>query len=898
MPLLDVLRNELGLTGTKQGCDHEGECGACTILLDGRPIRSCLTPLGSVEGRNVLTIEGLAEEGHLHPLQSTFIEVGAVQCGFCTPGMLLSAKALLDREPKPDHTQIVEALEGNLCRCTGYIRIIRAIELAAARMRGETHEDFTLTPGPSLLGGSALRTDSLEKVTGKTKYVEDMKIPGMLHIEVVRSPYHHARLQSLDVSRALQMPGVRRVLTSVDIPNINGFPDYSEEEPVLTPVGDTLRMRGAPIALVVAESADQAHAALEAVDMDIEPLPYTFEMDDALEPSAPNIAGVGNELSRFSIKHGDMAAAFAASDQIVAAVFETAYLEHAALERETLLGTMDEAGRITVIGGTHQPHNQQRRMAQMLGLPENRLRVIVPPIGGSFGGKQDPWPFMAVGLATYHLRQAVSLVYSRAESFESSPKRHPYRVHCKVGATRAGKLTGLHLRVDCNTGGYDGGGHFIPNYALTAAGGAYRWQAVDGMARSVYTNGPKSGQFRGFGSTQSTFALECALDELIEKSGDDPVEFRLRNCLGPMEDTFLGYPLADTLGYSQVLKAIRPHYRVFLQEAEDFNVAHVGGNLRRGIGLAGMWYRFGKEGSLKIEAHAELAADGHFVVYCSAPDYGQGTNTTMSQIAADAFGVNRKRVEIVNADTARVPNSDIQGASRATFFVGGAVQRAANILKQSVLGVTAELLDVPAKNLMVKNDWVVVQDNGNCAVPLVDVAREFDRIGKSRRVVGYFDLSPAFPQEKRPEYLPLFVTGVQLADVIVDMETGVVQVLRVYAAHDVGRVVNPLDASGQVEGAIVMGLGAALQEEYLPGLTTGLSHYNLPTIRSTPEIKVILVEVPSRLGPYGVKGLGEVAMLPATPAIINAVSRAIGKRLRSIPATPERVLTLMQESKE
>ena len=746
------------------------------------------------------------------------------------------------------------------------------------------------------LGGSVVRTDSFNKVTGKTNYVEDFKIPGLLHIKVLRSPYHHARLRSLNVTRAAQMPGVRRIITWADIPNVNGFPSYSLEEPVLTPVGDTLRMRAAPIALVVAESVEQAQAALAAVEMELEQLPYTFETEEALKPGALHIAGDANVLSKFQVKHGDLEAAFAASDHVVEAVFETGFLEHVALERESLLGMIDEAGRITVIGGTHQPHMQQRFIAEMLGLPLDQIRVIVPPMGGSFGGKQDPWPFTAVGLATYHLRQPTSLIYLREESFDASPKRHPYHVNCKIGATEAGELTGLQVRIDCNTGGYDGAGRFITNYAVTAAGGAYRWKAADVSARSVYTNGPKAGQFRGFGTAQSTFALECALDELIEELGDDPINFRLRNCLGPTDVSFLGYPLADNLGYSQVLNTIEPHYRLYLQEAEFFNTTHASGYLRRGVGLAGMWYRFGKAGSLRIEAQAELAMDGHFVVYCSAPDYGQGTNTVMSQIAADTLGVDRDYVEVVNADTAKVPDSDIQGASRATFFVGGAVQKAMGVLLQSVFGVAAELLDISANTLKLQSGRVVALDNDSDTVTLVDVAREFDRMGKSRRVAGYFDISEALPKTDRPEYLPLFITGAHLADVVVDMETGITQVLRVTAVHDLGRVVNPMDAAGQIQGAVVMGLGAALHEEYLPGQTTGLSQYLVPMAGSMPEINVIFVEIPSRLGPYGVKGLGEAAMLPATPAIINAVSRAIGGRIRSIPATPERILAAIQKS--
>jgi CO/xanthine dehydrogenase Mo-binding subunit len=432
---------------------------------------------------------------------------------------------------------------------------------------------------------------------------------------------------------------------------------------------------------------------------------------------------------------------------------------------------------------------------------------------------------------------------------------------------------------------------------MTAAVGPYRWQAVDGVARSIYTTGPKSGQYRGFGTAQSTFALECAMDELIEELDQDAVEFRLRNCLGPTDLTSFGYRLKEETGYRQVLEAIQPYHQEFNQIAETYNQDHPEGPLRRGVGLSGMWYRFGKAGELRTEAQAELASDGHFVVYCSAPDYGQGTNTTMSQIAAEALGVGRERVEVVNADTARVPDSDIQGASRATFFVGGAIIKAAGTLVKAILGVAAEMLDVPVEDLVIDQDRVVASDRKNLSVSLTEVAQEFDRMGKMRRVVDYFDLSPEFPKETRPEYLPFFVTGAHLAEVSVDLGTGLVRVIRVVAVHDVGRVVNPLDAQGQVEGAVVMGLGAALTEEYLPGQTTGLSNYLLPTVESMPEIKVILVEVPSKFGHHGVKGLGEAAMLPSTPAIISAVSRAIGFRLRSIPATPERILAAIHNQR-
>jgi CO/xanthine dehydrogenase Mo-binding subunit/aerobic-type carbon monoxide dehydrogenase small subunit (CoxS/CutS family) len=947
-PLLDVLRNDLGLTGTKQGCDYEGECGACTVLLEGRPVRSCLTPVGKVAGRCVETVEGLAhlpftpsplegqeqDEGsplagleNLHPLQAAFMECGAVQCGYCTPGMLMVAKALLDREPDPTDAQIIAALEGNLCRCTGYVKIIDAVRLAATRMRETegykppSHAEKRPQPldsGPEqpshlqtvvanhqfdlhrpIIGGHMLRTDSIPKVTGAARYVEDMVMPGMLHGAVLRSPHHHARLTSLSIEPGARAPGVVAVLTAADIPGENGLGDYSQEEPVLCPVGATVRMRGAPVALVVAETHEAAKAGATGVAVEYQALPHVFEPEEALRSGAPHIAGRDNILTSYAVKHGDLDAIFGASAAIVEEEYRTACLEHSALERETLLGYFDEVGRLTVIGGAHEPFYQQRYIANALALPREQVRVMMPPTGGSFGGKQDPWPFIAAALMVYHTRRPVRLVYSRQESFDASPKRHPYIVRGKMAATGDGRLTGIRVRIDCNTGGYDAHGQYIANYAVTASGGPYRWQAVDAYAQTVYTNGPKAGQYRGFGAAQSAFATECMLDELAERLGVDPLEFRLRNSLGAGEPSFLGHPVAETIGFPQVLEALRPHYQARLTDAEAANqlanrphspTAHI----VRGVGLAGMWYRFGKSGTLRVEAHAELARDGRFIVYCTAADYGQGTNTVMSQMAAEALGVPRERIEVVNADTARVPDSGIQGASRATCFVGGAVTAAGRALKHEILGMAAELLDRPPSALGIRADRVAIAADDSAAIPLTEIAAEFDRIGKSRRVRGFFDLSDRFPAETRPEYVPLFVTGAHLAEVEVDLRTGQTRVLRMVAAHDVGRVVNRLDAEGQIEGSLIMGIGAALMEELIPGHTRGFADYYLPTAKSMPQTEVILVEVPGLHGPHGVKGLGEAAMLPATPAIINAISRAIGVRLREIPATPERVLAAIR----
>lgn len=742
------------------------------------------------------------------------------------------------------------------------------------------------------VGGSNVRVDSVAKVTGQTRYVEDIVMPGLLHAQVLRSPHHHARLISLNTNQAAQMPGVVRIITAPDVPGLNGLDGYSRDEPVLAPVGDTLRQKGAPIALVVAETRRQAVAAAAAIQVEYEVLPHTFDADTALEPEALPIYPNGNVLSDYAVKHGDLDAAFAASDVILETSYRTTFQEHSTLERDATLGYIDEQGRVTVVGATHEPHWQQGYIAQTLGLDPSRARVIFPPTGGSFGDRQDPWPLVAAGLMAHLVRRPVRLSYSRREAFDATPKRHPYHVSFKIGATADGRLTGTRVRAHANTGGYDSAGYWIPNYAVTASGGPYLYRAVDAYAQAVYTNAAKCGQFRGYGSPQSTYALECTLDELCQQIEADPLDFRLKNRIHQDSICFLGYPVAERLGYVQVLEAIRPRYQAFLQEAVAFNASRERESdaLRMGVGLAGMWYRFGKSGSLRVETHAELARDGHFIVYCSAPDYGQGTNTVMTQLAADAFGVPRERIELVNADTATTPDSGIQGASRATYFIGNSVVNAAHNLRQAVLATTAEVLDCHPADLILESDRVVSRSKPSKSVSLAQVAQEFKSLGKSRKVMGLFDLSPLFPDDTRPEYTPHFVTGAQVAQVVVDMETGQVQVNRLAAAHDVGHAINPPNAIGQIQGAVMMGVGTALTEEYVPGVSTGFTDYILPMVSAVPDIEVMMIEVPSFHGPLGAKGLGEAAILPTAPAIINAISRAIGVRIRELPASPPRVL--------
>ena len=899
-PLLLVLREDLALTGVKQSCDMEGECGACTVIVDGEAQRACLLLAGEMAGRAVITVEGLGTAEQPHPLQTAFLEVGAVQCGYCTPGMLLSAKALLDRNPDPSRDEIVKALAGNLCRCTGYVKIIEAVSLAAARMRGAAVDRAPGDEG-TVIGGDLTRHKGWERVSGATRYAEDIRWPEMTHLHLVRSPHAHARVTRLDTAAALAVPGVLQVLTAADVPGENSLGDYSVDEPLLAPVGGKVRMIGDPIAAVIGTTPEAAAAGAEAIQVEYEILPHTFEIKGALAPGAIQIHEAGNLLTSAEVHTGDIAAALAGSDVKIEATYQTSFQAHMAMEREAAIGYIDEAGRVAVICGSHEPHWNQGYLATILGLPPEQIRVITPPMGGSFGGKQDPWPMAMAAvaarcMAAHHLRKPVRLAYTRQEVMEATPKRHPYTIDCTVAATADGELTGMQIDIQANTGAYDSAGHHIAGYALAASVGPYRWRAVEGRSRVLYSNGPKAGQFRGFGTPQPVFALECTLDELIEQLGADPLEFRLRNALGPDDVTGLGFRNQETLGFREVLETIRPDYDEIVARVADFNADPRVRGRRRGVGLAGMLYRFGKYGVARSRAEAELELDGRITIYASGVDFGQGVETVFTQLAAENLGVPRAALRLVNADTAHTLDGDVVGASRIVYWVGGAVADAARHLRAAILEAAAEMLDrsPDALALTPTGDAVAAVAAPDVRVSLAQVATEMKQNGHPRRLLGQMDLTDVFPPDVSQEYLPLFVSAAHVAEVEVDMETGHAKARLIVAAHDVGKAVNPRDAVGQIQGGVVMGLGSALIEEFVPAQSRGYSSYALPTITATPEIRVHLVEVPGRYGPLGAKGMAEATIHPTPPAIINAVSRAIGARIRKTPATSERILAALR----
>ncbi len=558
--LLDLLRDGLGLTGTKEGCD-DGTCGTCAVIVDGKMARACRTQAGEVAGRDVLTIEGLGSPERPHPLQQAFATADAVQCGFCTPGMIMAAAALLKRRPRPTRGEIERWLGSNLCRCTGYQGIVDAVEWVANGQEGTPRR----WPCDPLLGGARshpeprghVRPDALDKATGRALYAADLAVEGMLHARALRSPHAHAEIVRIDATRATRLPGVEAILTAKDVPGENTYGRKVKDQPVLA--DRTVRQEGDPVALVVATTPEVAAAALSMIEVEYCQLPAVFTPDEALADDAPRIHPGGNLLAENWLRAGDIAEGFARADVVVESTYSTPWNEHGYLEPEAALASW-EGDTLVVRTATQYSHYQRAEVARTLGLPVERVRVAPTVVGGAFGGKTDISCQCLVALAAWRTGRPVRIVYSRAESFVSTVKRHPFRIRCRAGATRDGALTAIQVDLLADSGAYASFGPGLMVKTFASATGPYRWPHVELHGRVVLTNNPTAGCMRGPGTTQVAFAIESQMDLLAERLGMDPLDLRERNRLRRGDRLLSGQVLERDPAYGATIEAIRPHW--------------------------------------------------------------------------------------------------------------------------------------------------------------------------------------------------------------------------------------------------------------------------------------------------------------------------------------------------
>jgi xanthine dehydrogenase molybdenum-binding subunit len=876
--LSDVLREDLRLTGTKIGC-AEAECGICTVLVDGTAVMSCVYPAFKAQRRHVETIEGLEQDGQLHALQQAFLDHGAVQCGICTPGLIMTAKGLLDRKAATNEVvtaaDIRAALKDSYCRCTGYQSVINAI-LQASGQDVPPYLPETCAPETEV-GKPRPNPNALAKIRGSARFTDDYHFPGMLYARTKRAHIPHGRINSIDVSAARELDGVHAVLTHEDVPGRNAHGVVSIDWPVLC--DHKVRYAGDAVAIVAADSEDIATAALDLIEVDYEELPAVTNPIAALQPDAPQVHEErpdGNLLKHIKVGKGDVEKGFAAADVIVDQTYRTPTTEHLFLEPECSIGVpagynptrfggvcdaMADRGetarhdKTTIYVGSQIPYGDRDQAAAALGKQPDNVRVVATLMGGGFGGKEDITGQIHAALLAEATGRPVKMLYSRQESLLVHPKRHATVIRMRTGATQDGKLTAVEATLYGDGGAYASLSEKVLTRATTHASGPYDVPNVRVDCFATYTNNVPAGAFRGFGVTQSCFAAESNMDILAGKLAMDPVEFRRRNALQVGSTTVTGQVMRESVGLLECIDKVDNDMR-----DGNFRWTWDEGHMRLAWGLAIGYKNTGLGGGAPDKATAEVEAwqdpEKGLVaeVRISSAEMGQGLPGVLSACAAEELGIPTENVSVLLGDTDFCPDGGPTTASRQTFVSGNATKHAAR-------DVAKKLADAPGTRVVAQYEYW---------------APATQPLGTGG------DMHVAFS----------FVAQAALCEI--DMRTGEVQVRRIVAAHDVGRAINPLTLEGQIEGGIVMCIGYALTEHYIQEngkpWTNVMARYKTPNITHAPSITSHIVEHKLSTGPFGAKGMGELPSIVTAPAITNAIFNATGVRVRSLPVDQDTLL--------
>ncbi len=740
----------------------------------------------------------------------------------------------------------------------------------------------------TIIGKSIPRIGAIERLEGKPLFCADMSPDHSLVLKVLPSDRDHARIVDIDTADAARVEGVVRILTATDIPGKNITGIINKDRPLLAK--EKVRSRGDAVALVAAENTHAAEEALRKVRITYEDLPSVLDPEEALKENAPRVHEKGNRLFTRKIKKGNPEKAFETCAVVVEETYQTSFLEHTYLEPDAGAGYVNRDGTYVIMASTQNPHYDHGELVSLLGVAPEAVRIVQVATGGGFGSKLDLNVQGFIGLSLYHLKRPVVCVFTREEAYRMTAKRHPLKMTFKTGADHGGRLVAMTARMICDTGAYGSYGLAVASRAPVHATGPYEIDHVDVECHCVYTNNLFAGAMRGFGVPQAAFAHESQMDLLAERLQMDPFEIRRINALKAGSQTATRQELRDSIGIAQCLEAVKPHYDGALKNWVNEEIPS---SKERGVGLGAMWYGIGNTGVQNPStAHIEMDLEGRITLYTGCADIGQGSTTVLSQMAAEILGISPFDLEWVVGDTALTSNAGATSASRQTYISGNAVKDAALKLADVVLTEGVDLLKRPKKDLMLDKGFVVDKGDAGHRVSFSDVALRAAKRGIPLRWQGYFDPETVPLDPETGEGIPYatYAFACHVALVTVDVLTGEVTVDKIIAAHDVGRAIHPGSIEGQICGGVAMGVGFAIMEEYDPASTRSMKDYHIPTCGDMPEVVPIIVESPEPTGPFGAKGVGEPALIPTAPAVINAIGKALGKRVHHLPANLERVL--------
>ncbi len=980
--LLKALR-QLGYYSVKHGCE-DGSCGNCTVLVEGQPRLACVTLAAQVDGKAITTTEALGEHPvrgwkpsrGLHPIQQAFVQTGAIQCGYCTPAFVMATKHLLDRNPNPTDEEIREAISGILCRCTGYKKIVEAVHLAAAWMRGEDValpeqppilEAHQMTEAPPENGGEPLappspteggvatavdvlpkmkvvpqvqtfrrvgrpepKVDAVKLVQGKPAFAADIDMKGMLVAKVLHSPVPHARIKRIDVSKAKALPGVHAVLTYKDIPRVP-YSTAGQSDPIPGPLDSfslpqKVRFVGDRVAMVAAESEEIAEQALRLIEVEYEELPAVLDPEEALKPDAPIIHDEPdyvpfdhsdpkrNLAAQIRIDIGDVEKGFEEADYIFEAEYRVQKVQQSSLEPHVAVTWWDEDDRLVIRTSTQVPFHVRRQLAPVLGLPVKRIRVIKPRIGGGFGGKQEVLIEDVPAHLTIATGRPVYYEYTREEEFLAARSRHPMIIRMKTGVKKDGTITANAMYLISDTGAY--GCH-----ALTVAGntghkamalyvgdGKYRERPnIRFYADVVYTNTPPSGAFRGYGVPQGFWAVERHMEKIARALGMDPIEFRLKNALraGELHPFSTAWsegrePRPEVIETNGLPECVALGKQLIGWDEKFGNPEwhRVPGkpHLRRGIGVAlvmqGTAIPYLDMGAASIK----MNDDGSFNLLVGATDLGTGSDTVLAQMAAEVLGVPVEDIIVYSSDTDFTPFDKGAYASSTTYISGGAVVRAAEKVARQIRERAAAMLNARGDGPEVTPEEIHLEDRKAIApdgrfVTFEEIALNALHHENQEQIMATASyMSPVAP--------PPFAA--QFAEVTVDVETGQVTVDRLLMVVDSGVIVNPVTASGQIEGGMTQALGYAVSEKMTFDergrvREKGFWDYHIFQAHEMPKLEVAFVETFEPSHPFGVKAVAEIPMDGVAPAVANAIYDAVGVDIDDLPITPEKVWRKLRE---